>query len=90
MVNTHKLVNVQLLVVGTGGWQVMKILLMGDNQLAITGDMFEIKRVMEQLTTGNQVDLLLRTECMTKINVVLSRTKEASVPIYEQLVLNLD
>lgn len=44
----------------------MKILLLGDNQLAITGDMFEIRRVMEQLTAGNQVDLLLRTECMTK------------------------
>jgi len=68
----------------------MKILLLGDNQLAITGDMFEIRRVMEQLTTGNQVDLLLRTECMTKINVVMSRTQQTSTPIYEQVVLSLD
>ncbi|WP_214849036.1 hypothetical protein [Exiguobacterium sp. s138] len=68
----------------------MKILLLGDNQLAITGDMFEIRRVMEQLTAGNQVDLLLRTECMTKINVVLSRTQQASAPMYEQVVLSLD
>ncbi|WP_404274338.1 hypothetical protein [Exiguobacterium undae] len=68
----------------------MKILLLGDNQLAITGDMFEIKRVLEQLTTGNQVDLLLRTECMTKINVVLSRTQKASTPVNEQIVLSLD
>lgn len=68
----------------------MKILLLGDNQLAITGDMFEIRRVVEQLTTGNQVDLLLRTECMTKINVVLSRTEHASVAVNEQVVLSLD
>lgn len=68
----------------------MKILLLGDNQLAITGDMFEIKRVMEQLTTGNQVDLLLRTECMTKINVVLSRTQQASIPVSEQVVFALE
>lgn len=68
----------------------MKILLLGDNQLAITGDMFEIKRVMEQLTTGNQVDLLLRTECMTKINVVFSRTQQTSAPVNEQVVLSLD
>ena len=68
----------------------MKILLLGDNQLAITGDMFEIRRVMEQLTTGNQVDLLLRTECMTKINVVLSRTEQVSSSINEQVVLSLD
>lgn len=68
----------------------MKILLLGDNQLAITGDMFEIRRVMEQLTTGNQVDLLLRTECMTKINVVFSRTQQASAPVNEQVVLSLD
>ena len=66
----------------------MKILLLGDNQLAITGDMFEIRRVMEQLTTGNQVDLLLRTECMTKINVVLSHRPE--VASNEQVVLALD
>lgn len=68
----------------------MKILLLGDNQLAITGDMFEIRRVMEQLTTGNQVDLLLRTECMTKINVVFSRTQQTSAPVNEQVVLSLD
>lgn len=68
----------------------MKILLLGDNQLAITGDMFEIRRVMEQLTTGNQVDLLLRTECMTKINVVLSPIQQASAPLNEQVVLSLD
>ncbi|WP_426353634.1 hypothetical protein [Exiguobacterium sp. R-39] len=68
----------------------MKILLLGDNQLAITGDMFEIRRVMEQLTIGNQVDLLLRTECMTKINVVLSPTQQASAPLNEQVVLSLD
>ncbi|MCK2157115.1 hypothetical protein [Exiguobacterium sp. 17-1] len=68
----------------------MKILLLGDNQLAITGEIFEIRRVMEQLTTGNQVDLLLRTECMTKINVVLSRTQQASAPVSEQVVLSLD
>ncbi|WP_214720743.1 hypothetical protein [Exiguobacterium sp. s192] len=68
----------------------MKILLLGDNQLAITGDMFEIRRVMEQLTTGNQVELLLRTECMTKINVVLSRSQQASTSVNEQVVLSFD
>ncbi|WP_336798594.1 hypothetical protein [Exiguobacterium acetylicum] len=49
----------------------MKILLLGENQLAITGDVLEIKRVVETLTKGSQVDLLLKTSCMKKINVIL-------------------
>lgn len=54
----------------------MKILMLGDNQLAISGDTFEIKRVMEQLTAGNQVDLLLKTACMKKINVTLPNNRD--------------
>ena len=68
----------------------MKILLLGENQLAITGDVMEIRRVMDQLTTGNQVDLLLRTECMTKINITLSRTQQKSASISEQVVFSFE
>lgn len=55
----------------------MKILLLGENQLAITGDVTEINRVIETLTVGSQVDLLLKTSCMKKINVILPNKKEA-------------
>lgn len=55
----------------------MKILLLGENQLAITGDVTEINRVIETLTVGSQVDLLLKTACMKKINVILPNKKEA-------------
>lgn len=54
----------------------MKILLLGDNQLAITGEITEIKRVVETLTTGSQVDLLLKTACMKKINVILPNNRD--------------
>ncbi|AHA31326.1 hypothetical protein [Exiguobacterium sp. MH3] len=56
----------------------MKILLLGENQLAITGEVSEINRVIETLTVGSQVDLLLKTACMKKINVVLPNKKEAT------------
>lgn len=54
----------------------MKILLLGENQLAITGDVTEIKRVVDTLTTGSQVDLLLKTACMKKINVILPNNRD--------------
>jgi len=54
----------------------MKILLLGENQLAITGDVTEINRVIETLTVGSQVDLLLKTSCMKKINVILPNKRE--------------
>lgn len=66
----------QLLVAGTGGSEKMKILLLGENQLAITGDVTEIKRVVDTITTGSQVDLLLKTSCMKKINVILPNNRD--------------
>ncbi|WP_214724725.1 hypothetical protein [Exiguobacterium sp. s143] len=66
----------QLLLAGTGGSEKIKILLLGENQLSITGDVIEIKRVVDTLTTGSQVDLLLKTSCMKKINVILPNNRD--------------
>lgn len=66
----------------------MKILLLGENQLAITGDVIEIKRVVETLTTGSQVDLLLKTSCMKKINVILPNNRD--IVMNEQVTFVFD
>lgn len=69
----------QLLLAGKGGSEKIKILLLGENQLSITGDVIEIKRdvdTVDTLTTGSQVDLLLKTSCMKKINVILPNNRD--------------
>jgi len=45
----------------------MKILLLGKNQLTIVT---EIKWIVDTLTSGYQIDLLFKTACMKKINII--------------------